>query len=149
MKREDKIEWLKTHFFADFTVTRERVFNELSDMQPMFCICGGLATRLHERNCRKFQKAVIGKKGHKPVSPLDQDTTQDYATLMGNDIRELLQCDAVLFLDGWKESKGCRLENTAATIYGKERFYSLDKIPEAVELWHQLGKEEDNENFNL
>lgn len=58
MKREDKIEWLKTHFFADFTVTRERVFNELSDMQPMFCICGGLATGLHERNCRKFQKAV-------------------------------------------------------------------------------------------
>lgn len=50
MKREDKIEWLKTHFFADFTVTRERVFNELSDMQPMFCICGGLATGLHE-NC--------------------------------------------------------------------------------------------------
>lgn len=96
-----------------------------------------------------FAKAVIGKKGHEPVSPLDQDTTQDYATLMGNDIRELLQCDAVLFLDGWKESKGCRLENTAATIYGKERFYSLDKIPEAIELWHQLGKEEDDEDFNL
>lgn len=91
-----------------------------------------------------FAKAVIKKKGHEPVSPLDQDTTQDYATLMGNDIRELLQCDAVLFLDGWKESKGCRLENTAATIYGKERFYSLDKIPETTVLWHQLGKEEDD-----
>lgn len=96
-----------------------------------------------------FAKAVIEKKGYTPVSPLDQDTTQDYATLMGNDIRELLQCDAVLFLDRWRENKGCRLENTAATIYGKERFYSLDKIPETTELWHQLGKEEDDEDFNL
>lgn len=85
-----------------------------------------------------FAKSIIEKKGHEPVSPLDQDTSQDYPTLMGNDIRKLLQCDGVLFLSGWEKSKGCRLENTAATIYDKERFYGLEKLPEN----HQLRKGE-------
>lgn len=66
-----------------------------------------------------FAEAVIKKKGHEPVSPLNQDTTQDYSVLMGNDIQKLLQCDAVLFLNGWEKSRGCRLEYAAATIYGK------------------------------
>lgn len=83
-------------------------------------------------------KEAITEKGHTPVSPIDQDTTQDYATLMGNDIKELLQCDAVVFLDGWKESKGCRLENAAAKIYGKECFYGIDKIPTNNALWNIL-----------
>lgn len=81
-----------------------------------------------------FAKAIIEKKGHTPVSPLDQDTTQDYATLMGNDIRALLLCDSVVFLDGWEESKGCRLEYFAATIYEKKRFLKIDDIPESTEL---------------
>lgn len=58
MNLKDKVEWLKTHFFSDFISTRERVFNELSDKQSMFCICGKLATGLHERSCRRFNKFV-------------------------------------------------------------------------------------------
>lgn len=58
MNLKDKIEWLKTHFFSDFVLTRERVFNELSDKQSMFCVCGKLATGLHESSCRKFNKVV-------------------------------------------------------------------------------------------
>ena len=58
MNLKDKVEWLKTRFFSDFISTRERVFNELSDKQSMFCICGKLATGLHERSCRKFNKVV-------------------------------------------------------------------------------------------
>lgn len=58
MNLKDKIEWPKTHFFSDFILTRERVFNELSDRQSMFCMCEKLATGLHERYCKKFNKAV-------------------------------------------------------------------------------------------
>lgn len=58
MKQNEKVEWLKTHFFANFIATRERVFNELSDKQPIFCVCGKLATGLHEANCRRFNKMV-------------------------------------------------------------------------------------------
>lgn len=58
MKQKDKVEWLRTHFFADFISTRQKVFDELSDKQSMFCVCGKLATGLHENHCRKFNSLV-------------------------------------------------------------------------------------------
>lgn len=78
-----------------------------------------------------YASGVIQAKGHTPVSPLDVSPDPDatYAEHMGNDIEALLCCDAVLFLDGWRTSKGCRLEHEAANIYDKETFYSLDRIP--------------------
>lgn len=78
-----------------------------------------------------YASGVIQAKGHTPVSPLDVSPDPDatYAEHMGNDIEALLCCDAVLFLDGWRTSKGCRLEHEAAIIYGKVAFYSLDRIP--------------------
>ena len=72
-----------------------------------------------------FASAVLEKKGHTPVSPLDVSDNPDasYAEHMGNDITALLECDAVLFLDGWTASRGCNLEMEAAKIYGKEIIY--------------------------
>ena len=78
-----------------------------------------------------YASGVIQAKGHTPVSPLDisPDPDADYAEHMGNDIEALLCCDAVLFMENWSTSKGCRLENAAAEIYDKQVFYSLDRIP--------------------
>lgn len=72
-----------------------------------------------------FAKAVLEKKGHTPVSPLDVSTDPDasYAEHMGRDISALLECDAVVFLDEWSSSKGYRLEYTAAKIYGKKMIF--------------------------
>lgn len=52
-----------------------------------------------------FAKAVLEKKGHTPVSPLDVSPEPDasYPEHMGRDIA------ALLFLEGWRESKGWRL----------------------------------------
>lgn len=74
-----------------------------------------------------FAKAVLEKKGHTPVSPLDVSDNPDasYAEHMGRDISALLECDAVVFLDGWEASRGCRLEHAAAEIYGKRIIYKL------------------------
>ena len=74
-----------------------------------------------------FAKAVLKKKGHTPVSPLDVSDNPDasYAEHMGRDISALLDCDAVVFLDGWEESKGCALEHAAAKIYNKLITYEL------------------------
>lgn len=91
--------------------------------------------------CVNLAKDAIRKKGNEPVSPIDQDTTKDYATLMGNDIRELLRCDAVLFLDGWKESRGCLLEHAAARIYEKGAIYGIKGIPDNPALWNVLDKD--------
>lgn len=78
-----------------------------------------------------YASGVIQAKGHTPVSPLDvsPNPDADYAEHMGNDIEALLECDAVLFMENWHTSKGCRLENAAAEIYDKQVFYSLDRIP--------------------
>ena len=74
-----------------------------------------------------FAKAVLERKGHTPVSPLDVSDNPDasYAEHMGRDISALLECDAVVFLEGWQESKGCALEHAAAKIYNKLITYEL------------------------
>ena len=38
--------------------TRTKVEDELSAKQSIFCICGRLATGLHETRCRKFRNMV-------------------------------------------------------------------------------------------
>ena len=74
-----------------------------------------------------FAKSVLKKKGHAPVSPLDVSDNPDasYAEHMGRDISALLEWDAVVFLKGWEESKGCTLEHAAAKIYNKLITYEL------------------------
>lgn len=78
-----------------------------------------------------FAKGVIEKKGHTAVSPLDVSPDPDatYAEHMGRDIAALLDCDAVVMLDGWQFSHGCLLENVAAQIYRLKCYYSLEQIP--------------------
>jgi hypothetical protein len=58
MKINEKIEYLQDNHFSDWLNQRVIVFDKLSDRQSMFCICGRLATGLHETNCRKFNNKV-------------------------------------------------------------------------------------------
>lgn len=83
-----------------------------------------------------FAKAVIEDKGHTPVCPLDLDhrDPDNYEAVIGTDITALLCCDAILLLDGWRRSRGCRLERYAAKVYGKHIFDRFDSIPQAPKL---------------
>ncbi|MEG2515103.1 MAG: DUF4406 domain-containing protein [Bacteroidaceae bacterium] len=69
-------------------------------------------------------KLTLLKHGYKPISPLEicpyEDTYEHY---MGRDIEALLNCDAVYFVRGWNESKGCKLEYRAAEIYDKKMMF--------------------------
>lgn len=74
-------------------------------------------------------KEKIKSKGHDAISPLDLcngDYSKPYSYYIGIDLQSLLECDAVLFLDGYQNSKGCTLELAAAHIYGKKRFFEDD-----------------------
>lgn len=68
---------------------------------------------------------AVRRAGHTPVSPLalEHRDPEDYPAVMGTDITALLVCDAVLFMPGWRDSRGCRLEHAAAYIYGKKIMY--------------------------
>ena len=61
MKKEEIINYLQENYFSDWVATRQLVENELSDKQSIFCVCGRLATGLHERNCRKFNNKVTNE----------------------------------------------------------------------------------------
>lgn len=49
---------IKSYNIADYARVCAEVFNEMSERQTMFCICGKLATGLHENHCVKFNRAV-------------------------------------------------------------------------------------------
>ena len=58
MKESEKIQKLQDLHFPVWMKERRIVSDNLSDRQTMFCICGKLATGLHESTCKKFIKWV-------------------------------------------------------------------------------------------
>lgn len=58
MNAIEKIRTLQDNHLSEWLKTRQAVDDELSKRQATFCLCGRLATGLHERNCRKFNDAV-------------------------------------------------------------------------------------------
>lgn len=50
--------------------------------------------------------------GHEPVNPatLPHDHGRTWEEYMREDIKALMDCDAILMLDGWRQSKGARIE---------------------------------------
>ncbi len=77
--------------------------------------------------------------GHETINPFDDIPEADaelserekYAYYMGEDISELLLCDAAYFCEGWRKSKGCTLERVVSMLYDIPAYFSLDAIPEA------------------
>lgn len=80
------------------------------------------------RHRADYAKRRLRAHGHEPVSPLEVSSNPDapYHEHIGRDIAALLQCEAVLFLDGYVSSKGCQLEMEAAEIYGKKLYFEYD-----------------------
>lgn len=79
--------------------------------------------------------------GHEPVNPLDTPEApkglsekEQYAYYMGEDMKQLLTCDAVYLCKHWNESRGCQTEQSAARINGIKIFYCspMMEIPKAV-----------------
>lgn len=65
-------------------------------------------------------KRELERYGHKVITPFDivPYQTKLYPYCLGRIIEELLTCYAVIFVEGWKESKACQMERAACTIYG-------------------------------
>lgn len=50
----DKISVLQDKHFSEWLKMRQTVAHEISDSQTMFCVCGRLASGLHESSCSKL-----------------------------------------------------------------------------------------------
>lgn len=94
----------------------------------------------HDLATQKAKAAEIAEKikalGHEPVNPFDTpeppaglSEKERYAYYMGEDIKRLLMCDAILLYEGWRKSKGCNLEHETANAYGLLVFHNISAIP--------------------
>lgn len=45
---------------------------------------------------------------------------------LGESLKIMALCDAVLFCEGWEDARGCRIEHEAAEAYGLEIYYMRD-----------------------
>ena len=58
MKLSDKLDYLQTNHMGEWLKTRSKVFDSYSTTQSVFCVCGKLATGMHETHCRKLNDTV-------------------------------------------------------------------------------------------
>ena len=59
MTLTEKLTYLQDNYFSKWLEMRQEVDDEMSNRQLMFCVCGRLATGLHEMYCKKFKDHVI------------------------------------------------------------------------------------------
>lgn len=57
-------------------------------------------------------------------SPADTDAALFY---LAKSIDAMSKVDAVLFMKGWNEARGCAIEHLIADAYGKRRLYEADE----------------------
>ena len=74
-----------------------------------------------------------------PAKIADGDTTKEYFFYIKESLALLEKCNAVIFLDGWKASKGARLEASYAKVLGLDMFDSKFNI---------LDEEDDVKEFD-
>jgi hypothetical protein len=61
MKLSEKLNYLQENHFSEWLRVKQETENELSEKQGTWCVCGRLATGLHERNCTKLRNKVISE----------------------------------------------------------------------------------------
>ena len=61
MKIQEKLKYLQDHHLDKWLTTKNEIENEMSNKQGTFCLCGHIATGLHEMSCKKFRNKVISE----------------------------------------------------------------------------------------
>lgn len=61
-------------------------------------------------------KALLSRQGHTPVSPFDvyAGKKPKYEDYICYDLRAMLDCDGIMFCEGWEQSCGCNIEHDVA-----------------------------------
>lgn len=78
----------------------------------------------HEKTAKaRFAAAAraLTQAGHSPLNPIElcaPMATEDWSTCMRETLRAMLVCERVALLEGWRESRGCRIEALLARRLG-------------------------------
>ncbi len=90
----------------------------------------GPMSNMKDLNFEAFCQAenALRAKGHDPIKPHDIKSEHDtWESHMKADIAVMLACDAVCFLQGWENSRGCLVEVPLAKALGMPTF-SIDAL---------------------
>jgi hypothetical protein len=71
------------------------------------------------------EKTIIAS-GHEPINPLKiegYDVSLTWKQHMCRDIKELFNCEAILMLNDWRDSRGARIEHAIAKETGIIIYY--------------------------
>ena len=66
-----------------------------------------------------YELEVVFPKDVDKIGTPEQDNTKPLSYWIGEDIKLLMECDAVFFCEGYIRSRGCYLEHKCATLYHK------------------------------
>lgn len=72
--------------------------------------------------------------GYEVINPaeLNADPSAGWLECMRNDIKHLVDCDAIAMLEGWQTSRGASLEYTIALTLGHAVFRAVDIVEMVV-----------------
>lgn len=97
-----------------------RVFVE--DNKMLFAISQPMANKTKEEIIAERAKIreEYESKGWKFKETLIDEFSGEKNALwfLGESLKRLSECDYVIFVEGWKEARGCRLENECCKAYG-------------------------------
>lgn len=73
-------------------------------------------------------KLALRNRGYNPISPFGRnvDFNATHEQHMREDIKLLLDCDAILMARDWERSVGCRAELNVALVCGIKIIYTMD-----------------------
>lgn len=72
-----------------------------------------------EADTQDYELEVVFPKDVDKIGTPEQDNTKSLGYWLGEDIKLLMDCDAVFFCEGYIRSRGCYLEHKCATLYHK------------------------------
>jgi len=93
----------------------------------------GPISGVEDKNRKAFRDAsnFLLSEGHIPINPIDLDDvdpcTDDWCAYMRRDIKYLVDCDAILLLPRWEESRGAKLEVIVAQTLDMKMYRLLNK----------------------
>lgn len=101
-------------------------------MKSKIYIAGKVSGEVYPECYAKFKatQTKIEKAGFTAINPLDvvDDENANWHGAMKLCLKALLDCDAILFLPDFTESKGAKVEYQLANALSMKRFYNCDTL---------------------
>ena len=91
-----------------------------------------IETIFKESATQDFKLEVVFPKDVHKIGTSFYDTTKPLGYWLGENIKLLMECDAVYFCEGTYKNRGCQLEQKCASLYEKTLLYDYYSITDNV-----------------